>query len=117
MSIARYPDGMPLPLADDFSIKRLETRFKSETSAGKRVTSQYLSREFEVSCTLLMTDTEAGWFESFVQHTLACGTLPFEFPVWHAGRVEWRKALLVNLPEASGLEAGHVEYSLKLKVW
>ena len=117
MSIARYHGGMPLPLADDFSIKRIENRFRSETSAGNRIARQYISHEFEVSCTILMTDGEASWFELFVHKTLAGGTLPFEFPVWHAGRVEWRKALLVNMPEASSLEAGRVEYSLKLKVW
>lgn len=115
--LPRYPDGMPLPVADGFSIKRVENRFRSETSAGKRVTRQYLSREFDASCTLLLTDEEAGWFESFVQHTLAGGTRHFEFPIWYAGRVEWRTAALVNIPEASSLEAGHVEYSLKLKVW
>ena len=117
MSIARYPNGMPLPSVDGFSIKRVENRFRSETSAGKRVTRQYLSREFDASCTLLLTDAEAGTFEHFVQHKLAGGSLPFEFPVWYAGHVEWRTAVFVNIPEASSLEAGHVEYSLKLKVW
>ena len=98
-------------------MKGVDRRFVSETSAGKRIVGQFRQREFDVSCSVNLSDAEASWFKTFVQDTLAGGVLPFEFPVWLGGELVWKTALLHEMPEASDLEAGRVIYNLSLTVW
>lgn len=112
----RWPDFMPKPSADDFSIQPVESRTVTDMEVGTVIRSEFDTDEQEATCSLMLNQFQAAWFESFEANVLKRGTVWFYFPCWISGMLQYRKVRMKSRPKMVKTVALYSQYSLSLQV-
>lgn len=111
-----WPDWMPAPQQDSFSIQPEDRRLTSETEVGSIIRYQFDSDVNVADCTLILNRTQAAWFELFERDMLRQGTVWFEFPLWIGGEVVYESCRFKTRPKAGSLIGLHTAYTFSLYV-
>lgn len=111
-----WPDWMPAPQQDSFSIQPEDRRLTSETEAGAIIRKQFDTDMLVADCTLILNRTQAAWFEVFELNVLRQGTVWFDFPLWIGGEVVYEKCRFKTRPKAGNLIGLHTTYTFQLHV-
>ncbi len=111
-----YPDWMPAPQQDSFSIQPEDRRLTSETEAGSIVRYQFDTDVNIAECTIILNRVQAAWFERFERDLLKHGTVWFNFPLWIGGELVWESCRFKTRPKAGSLIGLHTTYTFSLYV-
>ena len=115
-SAIAWPEWMPAPQQDSFSIQPEDRRLTSETESGAIIRYQFDSDVNVAECTLILSRVQALWFESFERGLLRQGTVWFEFPLWVGGEIVREKCRFKTRPKAGNLIGLHTTYTFSLYV-
>ena len=115
-SMITWPDWMPAPQQDSFSIQPEDRRLTTETEAGSIIRYQFDTDVNVADCTLVLNRTQANWFEAFERDVLMQGSIWFDFPLWIGGDVVWEKCRFKTRPKAGNLIGLHTTYTFSLYV-
>ena len=115
-SMITWPDWMPAPQQDSFSIQPEDRRLTTETEAGSIIRYQFDSDVNVADCTIILNSVQANWFEAFERDILAQGTVWFMFPLWIGGEVSYAKCRFKTRPKAGNLIGLHTTYTFSLYV-
>lgn len=111
-----WPEWMPAPQQDSFSIQPEDRRLTSETEAGSIIRYQFDTDVNVAECTLILNRVQAAWFESFERNILRQGTVWFDFPLWIGGEIVREKCRFKSRPKAGSLIGLYTTYSFSLYV-
>ena len=111
-----WPEFMPYPSADDFSWQPVESRTLTDMEVGTVIRSEFNTDEQEATCSLLLDQFQAAWFEAFEANVLNRGTVWFSFPCWISGEVQYRNVRMKARPKMSKISGLHSQYTLSLQV-
>ena len=111
-----WPEWMPAPQQDSFSIQPEDRRLTSETEAGSIVRYQFDTDVLVADCTLILSPAQARWFASFERDVLRQGSIWFDFPIWEDGGVEWEACRFKTRPKAGSLIGLYTTYTFSLYV-
>ena len=111
-----WPEWMPAPQHDSFSIQPEDRRLTSETESGNIIRHQFDTDILVADCTLILNGTQARWFAAFERDVLRQGSAWFEFPIWEDGGVEWEMCRFKTRPKAGSLIGLHTTYTFSLYV-
>lgn len=111
-----WPDWMPAPQQDSFSIQPEDRRLTSETESGNVIRYQFDTDILVADCTLILNGSQARWFATFERDVLRQGSVWFEFPIWEDGGVEWEMCRFKTRPKAGSLIGLHTTYTFSLYV-
>ncbi len=111
-----WPEWMPAPQQDSFSLQPEDRRLTSETEAGSIIRYQFDTDVNVAECTLILNRTQAAWFELFERDLLRQGTVWFDFPLWIGGEVVYEKCRFKTRPKAGSLIGLHTTYTFSLYV-
>ena len=115
-SMLRWPDWMPAPQQDSFTIQPEDRRLTSETEAGNIIRYQFDTDINVADCTLILNSVQSSWFEAFERDILAQGSIWFEFPLWIGGEVVYESCRFKTRPKAGSLIGLHTTYTFSLYV-
>ena len=115
-SMITWPDFMPAPQQDSFSIQPEDRRLTTETEAGSVIRYQFDSDVNVADCTLILNRDQSAWFEAFERDVLMQGSVWFDFPLWIGGDVVREKCRFKTRPKAGNLIGLHTTYSFSLYV-
>ena len=116
MTLANWPAGFPAPQVSGYSLAPADLRQKAETDAGSVYTRNFNGGGCEVSCTLVLDNTQAAVFETFEATTLAQGACWFQLPLWSCGQILTQAARFKERPTASIVGPGHTAYAFTLEL-
>ena len=118
MSEDRYawPEWMPAPQQDSFSIQPEDRRQTSETEAGSIIRYQFDTDINVADCTLILNRIQAAWFEAFERDVMRQGTVWFDFPLWIGGDIVYETCRFKTRPKAGNLIGLHTTYTFSLYV-
>lgn len=111
-----WPDWMPAPQQDSFSIQPEDRRLTSETEVGSIIRYQFDTDVNVADCTLILNRTQAAWFELFERDILRQGSVWFDFPLWIGGEVVFETCRFKTRPKAGSLIGLHTTYTFQLYV-
>ena len=111
-----WPDWMPAPQQDSFSIQPEDRRLTSETEAGSIIRYQFDTDVNVAECTLILNRIQAAWFEQFERDVLKQGSVWFDFPLWIGGEVVYESCRFKTRPKAGSLIGLHTTYNFSLYV-
>lgn len=77
---------LPNPQQDSWSFQPEDVRQATETEVGAIVRPQFETDVLAASCTLVLDQDQAAWFEAF-ERAAVCENLWFHFPVWYGGEI------------------------------
>lgn len=112
----RWPDWMPAPQHDSFSIQPEDRRLTSETEAGSIIRYQFDTDVNVADCTLILNRIQAAWFEQFERDVLRQGSVWFDFPLWIGGDIVYESCRFKTRPKAGSLIGLHTTYTFSLYV-
>ena len=115
-NILDWPEWMPAPQQDSFSIQPEDRRLTSETEAGSIIRYQFDSDVNVADCTLILNQVQAAWLESFERDILRQGSVWFEFPLWIGGEISRETCRFKTRPKAGSLVGLHTTYTFSLYV-
>ena len=113
-SMITWPDWMPAPQHDSFSIQPEDRRLTTETEAGSIIRYQFDTDVNVADCTIVLNSFQSNWFEAFERDVLAQGTVWFNFPLWIGGEVSYAKCRFKTRPKAGNLIGHHTTYTFSL---
>ena len=111
-----WPEWMPAPQQDSFSIQPEDRRLTSETEAGSIVRYQFGTDVNVADCTLILNRVQSAWFEQFERSVLRQGSVWFDFPLWIGGEVVYESCRFKTRPKAGSLIGLHTTYTFSLYV-
>lgn len=114
--IVFWPEWMPAPQQDSFSIQPEDRRLTSETEAGAIIRYQFDADVNVAECTLILSRPQAAWFELFERDVLRQGSAWFNFPLWIGGEVVYEKCRFKTRPKAGSLIGLYTTYTFSLYV-
>ncbi len=97
----RWPDWMPKPERDSFSIQPEDRRETTETEVSSVIRYQFDSDINIAECKLILDSIQANLFEAFERDVLRQGSMWFEFPLWIGGEVVYETCRFKTRPKAS----------------
>ena len=115
-SILRWPDWMPKPQKNGYSMESVDRRTKTEMEIGAVTRVEFDTDENTINCTLILNRIQVQWFESFEQHVLHQGSTWFELPIWDSGAVKYYRVRMKNRPKYGNLIGLHTTVTLALDV-
>lgn len=111
-----WPDWMPAPQQESFSIQPEDRRLTTETEAGAIIRYQFDSDVNVAECTLILNRVQSAWFEKFERDFLRQGSVWFDFPLWIGGEVVYESCRFKTRPKAGNLIGLHTTYTFSLYV-
>lgn len=111
-----WPDWMPAPQQDSFSIQPEDRRLTSETEAGNIIRYQFDTDINVADCTLILNSVQSSWFEAFERDVLSQGSVWFDFPLWIGGEIAYESCRFKTRPKAGSLIGLHTTYTFSLYV-
>lgn len=115
-STLSWPEWMPAPQQDSFSIQPEDRRLTSETEAGAIIRKQFDSDVNVADCTVVLDTAEAAWLEKFERDVSRQGTVWFSFPLWIGGQLVHEQCRFKTRPKMSGVNGLTSTYSFSLYV-
>lgn len=112
----RWPDWMPAPQQDSFSIQPEDRRLTTETESGNIIRHQFDSDVNIAECKLILSRTQANWFEAFERDALHQGSVWFDFPLWIGGEISYESCRFKTRPKAASMPGLHTTYTFTLYV-
>jgi len=114
--LMEWPEWMPKPLQDGFSMQPVDNRTISQMEKGTAIRVEFDSDEMEATCTLELNQIQAGWFARFWKDALFHGSRWFSFPLWVDGEIQWQPVRFKSLPTNSRVNALWTRYQFTLQV-
>ena len=111
-----WPDWMPKPLQQGFTINPVERRKISDMEAGSLIRVEYDNDEMECQCSVVLDQNQAAFFESFEAQVLRQGSRWFEFPLWVSGEIQYQMVRFKARPKISQIRGYHTFYQMTLQV-
>lgn len=111
-----WPEWMPRPQQEGFSIQPVDTRLTSEMEIGSVVRVEFNTDMQIASCTLALDRLEAAWFEAFEQTLQNQGAKWFRFPLWISGEIQYRLVRMRERPKLNRTSGLTSWYALSLDV-
>lgn len=111
-----WPDWMPRPLQDGYSVEPEDRRLTTQTDAGTIIRREFGTNEAVAECTLVLNPMQAAWFEALEHAVLGQGSQWFEFPLWVGGEVSMHRVRFLSRPRSGGIIGNHTRYEFTLQV-
>ena len=116
-ALLKWPDWMPKPLTNGYSVKTTDTRAVSGTEAGSIIRMQFPGADLrEAEGSLLLDLIEQAWFESFERYLLHNGLDWFRMPLLSGGSVSPHLARFRDRPALTGFHGTFARYDFTLDV-
>lgn len=115
-SLLQWPDWMPLPQMSGYGLELKDRRLKTEMEVGSIVRVEYDTDEAQATCSLVLNEFQAAWFEAFERDVLAQGSQWFSMPLKSSGIVQPHTVRFAQRPKADIVGPGHTRYSFTLDV-
>ena len=113
-----YPEGLPYPLRDGYSLNTESPLRKSSLSGGKVVQRRgFRNTATVVDHTWELDDSEAQLFEGWFEYVLISGSLPFACPLLTPIGLQTYEAKFVGIyqgPVLTGISRWRVKAKLSL---
>lgn len=111
-----WPDWMPRPEQDGFTIQPVDTRVRSDMEIGSVLRVEFDTDAQTATASLVLDQMQAAWLEAFEQRLLSQGAQWFRFPLWIAGRVQYQLVRMRERPKFSRTQGLYSTYALSLDV-
>lgn len=112
----RWPAWMPLPQQEQYSYEPTDRRTRTDMEVGSILRVNFDTDETTVTCSLILNEIQAAWFENFERAVLAQGSRWFKIPLQSSGKVLWHTARFKSRPKASTYGPRYTTYSLTLEI-
>lgn len=118
MALERYiwPDWMPKPQVNGYGIQPVDRRTKTDMEIGGVYRVEFNTDECTCQCSLILSQDQAAWFETFERDLLKQGSVWFELPLWVGGNIERHVVRMKDRSSAGKLIGHHTTYTLLLDV-
>lgn len=111
-----WPDWMPLPLQESYSVEPVDRRAKTEMEMGTVFRVQFDTDETRIRCKLIMGELEYAFFEAFHRHMLKQGSSWFDMPVLTSAGVKHHRARFYDVPKFDGIIGVHMTVTFTLDI-
>lgn len=112
----RWPEWMPKPQRTSYSYEPTDRRTRTDMEVGSILRVNYDTDETKITCTVVLNQTQAAWFETFERHILAQGSRWFQMPLQSGGMLNWHTVRFNSRPKATVIAPFHTQFSLSLDV-
>lgn len=110
-----WPEWMPKPLQDGFSMQPEDRRIASST-VGTSFSSGFGGDVCIAECSVVLNPLQAHWLEQVERDELVHGARWFSFPLWYGGEVHWEPCRFKTRPKAGGVSGRYAKYQFTLYV-
>ena len=97
--VFRWPEWMPVPLRDGYSVKPVDRTLRTEMEIGSVKRVLYDTDETHVALSFCLSREQHLWFQGFEREMLCHGTRWFELPLLIGEGVEYYKVQIIGRPE------------------
>lgn len=94
----RWPDWMPIPQEDGYSVQTEDRRTKDDLGVFSPLLDESSMEEGTVECSLLLNQVQCAWFESFEAELQSQGAEWFEMPLLSGRAITWHKVRMRERP-------------------
>ena len=115
--VYRWPDWMPPPVVDGYSVKTDDRRGRADFDEGTRLRIIFNTDESTIDCTVFLDSLQSNWLETFERDVLKQGGRYFMMPLWIGGKMVSHRAKFKGRPEMNSREGFEwAQYSFILEV-
>ena len=113
----RWPDWMPIPQKSGYSVQSEDRRTKSDFGVFGEIVDEYGMEECQIECSLVCSQVQTAWLESFELELLTQGTEWFEMPLLTGKTITWHKVRFKDRISCENLDSCmYTQVNLRLEL-